>query len=1189
MSEIYHTAGEVKSSKGTRAVSRRMSSRLLAALAAATAAVGASSAMAQSNYTGATNGQWGTASNWSAGVPNAVGATANISSAVTVNVSDTGTGGLYPYTFGTITDTSTASGSVVIGNNGVTTDILNAQVSSGTPTINITSANQSIFMYANILGTQGLTKTGAGKLTFRFNGSTQTYSGPIVISGGIFGAEGDFSLGDVSNGVSIANGARLTFEPGNGGNTINVPDTRLITLTGAQSQIGASGAAVVVNIAGTIAGTSATGLVKTDAGRLNLNGPLTFSGLVKNAGGVMQFNPPSLTFSTVDDVTCSGAVGTAGSTTGTVIDFSLLTNYTQTAPTKTMTILPATDATTAQINRINLALGGASGGINNITVATVQIGGAAGSSQGAGHTGILGLGTTNSINANTFNMGGFNGAGSLAFQSGVGATPTLTLRGTAGGSTPVNVLNLGSTSSGARTGEGKFDLTGGTIDGIVTTMIMNAHIANANNNATSSFTMPGGTMTIGTLVMNDKLNAGAPALTSNFNQQGGTVSVGSIIMGRSNAQSYPNMITNYNLGDNTLATSGTLKATSIVSSQAGGNGGISQPNINFNNGVITHRDASTDLDIAGRINPYPVNFNIAADGTHEINSPAGRTTLVESTVRLLGTGDITKTGDGTLIINGTNGRTALPGDFKGRYTVGGGKLVLVAGSGDTGMGNPDSTTADSISLNGTTLSLNRGIAGSLTLDNAGSGYTSIPTVSFSNVTGATGLVKVSTFTLAVTPNTGVYNTDPTIFVSSPDQLGTQMTVTAVRTGTSLTGVNITQNGSGYTTMPVFTIGAPASGTAAAINVTGLSLAGVLLSNNGYDFNGTTPVVTLNGGGGSGGLASATGTDTGDVNVPSNRGVTLGSSGGTLEAIGTQTINGDVTGAGSLSKTGSGKLVMAGTLTQAGNTVANAGELVLQKPLVTATGSLGASGAGAQVTLAAPASNGSNIVVADVAGVGASADGKVVLSATDRSSNLQTVVVTAGLTIANDGAALGSRVYSGTVDVTNNDMIVRNGSVADVSDMARAAQTGNPNLLFGAAGLTSANAAADAGGLLRYAVGVIKNDIDGVALYDTFDGQAVGLTDVLVKFTYFGDADLNGIVDDSDFFLVNNGYGNTLTGWINGDFDYSGTIDDTDFFLINNGYGAQGPALRAGGSVPEPTGMGLIAVGAGLLAARRRKM
>ncbi|WP_428938187.1 hypothetical protein [Fontivita pretiosa] len=115
---------------------------------------------------------------------------------------------------------------------------------------------------------------------------------------------------------------------------------------------------------------------------------------------------------------------------------------------------------------------------------------------------------------------------------------------------------------------------------------------------------------------------------------------------------------------------------------------------------------------------------------------------------------------------------------------------------------------------------------------------------------------------------------------------------------------------------------------------------------------------------------------------------------------------------------------------------------------------------------------------------------------------------------------------------------------------------------------------------------------GDPFYTSFAGETVSGNEVLVKFTYFGDADLTGVIDATDYSLIDNGYVNRLTGWINGDFDYSGVIDATDYALIDNAYINQGGplaestvayhsrmfgteytvALRAiqAGVIPEPT-------------------
>jgi hypothetical protein len=115
--------------------------------------------------------------------------------------------------------------------------------------------------------------------------------------------------------------------------------------------------------------------------------------------------------------------------------------------------------------------------------------------------------------------------------------------------------------------------------------------------------------------------------------------------------------------------------------------------------------------------------------------------------------------------------------------------------------------------------------------------------------------------------------------------------------------------------------------------------------------------------------------------------------------------------------------------------------------------------------------------------------------------------------------------------------------------------------------------------------------------------------VLVKFTYFGDADLSGSIDATDYSLIDNGYIYQLSGWINGDFDYSGSIDATDYALIDNAYVNQvGPlaealiaehtrmfggeylaALRAiqSGVIPEPMTFEWVACLAWLLKRSRR--
>ncbi len=89
--------------------------------------------------------------------------------------------------------------------------------------------------------------------------------------------------------------------------------------------------------------------------------------------------------------------------------------------------------------------------------------------------------------------------------------------------------------------------------------------------------------------------------------------------------------------------------------------------------------------------------------------------------------------------------------------------------------------------------------------------------------------------------------------------------------------------------------------------------------------------------------------------------------------------------------------------------------------------------------------------------------------------------------------------------------------------------------------------------------------------------------VLVKYTWFGDSNLDGLVDGSDYALIDTGStaGGTLTGWVFGDYDYSGAIDQSDYALIDTGF------ISQSGMLPEPSVFGLVLLGAGLITRRTR--
>ncbi len=185
--------------------------------------------------------------------------------------------------------------------------------------------------------------------------------------------------------------------------------------------------------------------------------------------------------------------------------------------------------------------------------------------------------------------------------------------------------------------------------------------------------------------------------------------------------------------------------------------------------------------------------------------------------------------------------------------------------------------------------------------------------------------------------------------------------------------------------------------------------------------------------------------------------------------------------------------------------------------------------------------------------------------------------------------------TGKFDLNDNDLIVDNGNLAALT--AHLASGLDISGSYGnGPGITSS----------AFANNVDFNTVLGIAAnselgYTSFSGQTVDANDVLIKYTYYGDADLSGSVDtstDFDLYITGLTSGGSLGGWLFGDFDYSGTVDSsTDFDLYITGLTTQGsPLLTVGGgnqvqAVPEPSTFvlgGLALLGFAGVGLRRRR-
>jgi fibronectin-binding autotransporter adhesin len=147
--------------------------------------------------------------------------------------------------------------------------------------------------------------------------------------------------------------------------------------------------------------------------------------------------------------------------------------------------------------------------------------------------------------------------------------------------------------------------------------------------------------------------------------------------------------------------------------------------------------------------------------------------------------------------------------------------------------------------------------------------------------------------------------------------------------------------------------------------------------------------------------------------------------------------------------------------------------------------------------------------------------------------------------------------SGQFDLNDNDLVIDYSGASPAatirSYLVRGFNGGNWN----GAGVASGAAHNDSG--FQTALGYAENSTLG---YATFDGQGVDSTSLLIKYTYYGDNNLDGKVDVNDFKMFLDGLvAASGSSWSQGDYTYDGKVDlGNDFNLFLRTYLAQGGAL-----------------------------
>ncbi|WP_427308493.1 autotransporter-associated beta strand repeat-containing protein [Cupriavidus sp. H39] len=842
---------------------------------------------------------------------------------LTMNGVVSGSGPLIKNNSGTLTLNGTniyAGGTVVNGG----TVLVNSDAGLGASSGGVTLSNgarllatTSLASARNIVisGSGGLGST-AGTLTANgvISGGTLNLTGNLVLTGnnsfsalnmtngGSVSVSSDANLGAAGSWISLGNFAvlgvtssftsthGLNWIAGIGGGTLYVADGQTLTQ------------------AGTMAGSAA--LRKTGNGAVVLTANTGYGGGLSISAGRWQFGNGGTSGS------MGGSIGISG--TGTVA-FNRSDTSTYAGP------ISGTVGSLEQIGSGTTILTGANTFIGTTTIedGTLQIG----------------SGTSGSFAGNITNNS------RLAF----GRSDTITYAGSISGSGSVTQAGIGTTVlTGTNTYTGGTNFNAGTLQVAADTNLGDASGALAFNGgslrATASFSTSraatlaagGGTFNIdnGTTLTETGLISGTGGLTK--------VGTGTLVLTGANTFTGPTTVSN-----GSLYVDGKVSATLVASGATLGGAGTIGGNVTVANGgslAPGHADGTSGT--------LTINGDLTLNSTSNLNFTFGQINNVAASDLINVNGNVTAAG--LLNVTTPAGGTFAPGIYRVLNYTG-----TLANNG---------LALGSVPV-GTTLTLQMGVAHQINLVNTtgqplafwdgssptskndgnldgGSGIWNTSTLGADNWSGGDGSANApytngffavfqgTPGTVTVDNTFGQVSTSGVQFVVDGYTInGQPLTLTETSSGTGNTTLRVGDGTETFGSM-TGTIAAVLQGTT-GVTKTGL---GTLVLSGANTYSGGTTIsagklqisADANLGGPSGGLTFDSGTLATTASFNSARAVTVTANGGTIDVAAGTTLGltGVIGGAGALTKTDTGTLVLSGTNTYSGGTNINAGTLQL---------------------------------------------------------------------------------------------------------------------------------------------------------------------------------------------------------------------------------------------------------------------